>query len=211
MIYKENIGTIQAGSKANDSCFTFNLLSRAVKLIECSLAWSLRLFFMYGELFYAKMVEKELQMTDLKPGAKVLHIGAGSVPYTVFYLSKKGFLAKGIDHDPRTVSAANRLLCSLGACGEAEIETMEGLHSEAGDYDAVWISLHVQDKQHIIDRLKQTMGQDCFIVYREPRAWMNLFYKKTENPCQNKGFLTKSCKNKLGKQSIAIQNIGVKT
>ncbi len=207
MFYKNYSGTMKAIEADNYRLMSFNMLSRAVKLIESNLAFSLRLFSIYGELFYSGMVQKELKMANLKPGSKILHIGSGAVPYTAFYLSKKGYFVKGIDNDRRAVLIARNLLDSLGASRMTEIGTMEGLDADMGGFNAVWVSLHVKNKELIIKKLKKNMASGCVIVCREPRNWLKLLYNESNDCLQSKGFIYKRCPNRLGKQSIAILKI----
>ncbi len=183
---------------------SFNIISKIIKLTEMCLGFSLKLFLIYGRLFYSRMIANELRLTGLSPGARILHIGSGPLPYTAFYLSKKGYHVKGIDNDRRTLPFARSLLEDLGAA--VQIVDMDGLYADASAFDAVWISLHVTNKMSIVERLKENINKGCFIVYREPRSWLNVLYDKTGESKED-GFVYKKCSNDFGKESIAILKI----
>ena len=187
-----------------DKWVTFYFFSKIVCTVEKVLSLSLGFFHFYGKIFYQRMLEKELEMLDLRPHAKILHIGTGSLPYTAFYLAKKGFDIQGIDLDPTAVRRSNILLKHLKMSRTIQIIERSGLSIDPSSFDAVWISLHVSNKDLIIKSLLIKTGNGLSIICREPRSWLSFFYLKTKKDVCFKGLEYNKCINRLGKKSIAI-------
>ena len=53
---------------------------------------------------YKNVVKREIELANLEPGARVLQIGAGSVPYTALYLASLGDFVTALDIDPGLLS-----------------------------------------------------------------------------------------------------------
>ena len=183
----------------------FRLSAGVIKWLERRFSTTLGLFRWYGERFYRQVLEDELDLTRLAQGARVLHIGAGALPYTAWYLAERGYLVDAIDHDPQTPSCAQKLLAETGVADRVRVMAQDGLRVDATDYAAIWISLHVCHKEEILARLIRTAKPGCWIIYREPRNWLNLFYRGVHRSFGPSGQPEGSCTHRLGKQSIAIR------
>jgi protein-L-isoaspartate O-methyltransferase len=61
--------------------------------------------------FHESSVKKEIEMSNLLPSDRILHIGCGAIPYTSILVSRKiGAEIVGIDCDPRVVNIATDYL-----------------------------------------------------------------------------------------------------
>lgn len=184
---------------------TFDLSAGVIKWLEHRLSAKIWLFKWYGRLFYQRVVERELGLTRLEPGARVLHIGAGALPYTAYYLARRGYRIDAVDHDGQMLGRARQLLEATGLSSRVQLLEQDGLEVEASPYCAIWISLHLRCKEAVLERLARIAVPGTWIVFREPRSWLKLFYSSVERPFDLPGWRSAACAHRLGKQSIAIR------
>ena len=183
----------------------YNRSAAVVKALEQRFVATPGLFLWYGRRFYSEMLGRELDMLQLRPGARVLHIGAGALPFTAYYLAERGYHVDAIDHDARTLAPARRLLQILGVADRVHVAQLDGLSVDAGGYDAVWISLHVSDKELILERLLEQVRPGGWVVYREPRDWLERYYHTTPYPAHWAERARRTgCTQPMGKQSFAL-------
>jgi protein-L-isoaspartate O-methyltransferase len=64
----------------------------------------------YRDGFYHRLMEREVKLACLKPGARVLHIGCGHLPMTALHLAGMGFSVEAIDCDPAAVRSARQMV-----------------------------------------------------------------------------------------------------
>lgn len=130
----------------------------------------------YYYLFYKKMIAREAQLVDLKPGERVLHIGGGSFPFTAIHLALQGFKVQVVDMDRGAVKRARKVVEKWGLEDFIEIVAANGLEVSGAGFDAVWISLHVDPKEEIIKKLLSTLPASGRIIYRNPRGILRHYY-----------------------------------
>jgi|GEM_PF-704606 len=164
----------------NDTSGVFmRLIGTVIKRVERWLSSDLDRFRWYGDRFYKAVLEQELAATDLVAGSRVLHVGVGALPYTAFYLAQHGIEVDAVDNDARMPERARRLLEKTGVAHRVNVMEADGRDVDPVPYDAVWVSLNVSPKETVIERLVAAARPGTWIVSREPRGWLRLFYRRT--------------------------------
>ena len=184
---------------------TFRVSAYVIKGLERCFAAHVRLSRWYGERFYGQVLDRELDMIAIEPGARVLHIGMGALPYTASYLAQRGFLVDAVDHDRQVLAQARRQLRVSGVADGVTVMEQDGLKVDASSYAAIWVSLHVHSKQDVLERLLRTATAGCWIVYREPRSWLKLFYLSADPFPAWRALRSGVCAHRLSKESIALR------
>ncbi len=184
---------------------TFRSSAGVIKRLERIFSTDARLFRWYGGLFYGRVLERELRLIALAPGERVLHIGAGALPYTACFLAARGHEVDAVDSDPRTLARARAMVQACGVAGRVWLLEQDGLRVAARGYAAIWVSLHVSPKGAILERLLHAASPGCWIVYREPRSWLRLFYHCSPLASPDVELQQATCAHRLGKQSVALR------
>lgn len=130
----------------------------------------------YHRIFYRRLVEKEAVLAGLRPGERVLLVGAGSFPFTALQLAQLGHAVRAVDNDPRAVMDARRVVAAWNLAERIEVIQAEGVEISAADADVVWIALHVHPKKKIIKRLLDTVSESGRVIYRNPRGVLRHLY-----------------------------------
>ncbi len=184
---------------------TFRASAGVVKWLEEGFSAQVRLSRWYGDLFYGQVLDRELDMIEIEPGARVLHIGMGALPYTACYLARRGFLVDAVDHDRRVLGRARHQVRATGVADRVTVMEQDGLQVDASSYAAIWLSLHVYPKQAVLERLLRTARAGCWIVYREPRNWLKLLYHSAGALPTWAALRRGVSAHRLSKESIALR------
>lgn len=155
----------------------------------------------YRDRFYHRLVERELKAASLKPGATVLHIGCGPLPMTALYLAEMGFRVEAIDYDPAAVRSARQVVQRQWIDERIRVWEADGRDVDCSPFDAVWVSLVVDDKRTIVDR---ALKSGACVLYRNYRGPLTLLY-----PRLAPGDLGLECGHRrvthaLGKETIIV-------
>lgn len=142
---------------------------------------------MYNNLFYRRMIDREIARSGLQAGAHVLHIGAGAAPFTAAGLSEAGFRVTAVDCCPNAVCKAREFMNSW--CSDAaepcsrhiDFCLSAGETQDYSSYDAIWISLHVPQAPEIIQKVR-SQHPDAVIVWRTPANWLSWAYSPSDFP-----------------------------
>ncbi|ADQ15461.1 class I SAM-dependent methyltransferase [Halanaerobium hydrogeniformans] len=132
---------------------------------------------LYDKFFYNRLIASELELSELKKGSKILHIGSGPRPMTAVYLARKGYFVDGVEIDPEAIKTSKKYLKDLKV--DNKINILAGNGKEEINYlkyDAVWISLHVKSKKNILKKLIKESRSGTKIIYRNPASWLCKFY-----------------------------------
>ncbi len=157
----------------------------------------------YHYLFYKKLVEKEIKMAGVRPGMRVAQVGCGPFPYSAIMLAGKGCEVQAIDNDPRALRQARIVVSRLGLEDKIELQHQDGAEFDYTGLERVFVSLHVQGRERILDKAVGDMGQEGRIIFRNPRGWLRLFYPSygiNQLSCQ----IFCRCREKLGKESLCV-------
>lgn len=118
---------------------------------------------------YQHIVQREIELADVEPGAQVLQIGAGSVPYTALYLAGMGdFYVTALDIDPVAVKCAEGWVQRMGYSDRVRVMYTGGNDYSLEDIAAAFIALQVEPKEEVMDYLMDQGQQGLKIIVREP-------------------------------------------
>ncbi len=159
----------------------------------------------YRRLFYERMINAEAEKCGLRPGMKILHIGSGPLPITSISLSLVGFSVVAVDSDPTAIQEARKKVEEMGLCRKIKFLLADGADISSGGFDAVWISLHVQQKEKVLKRAYSELKPGGKIVFRNPRDWLSLIYPRIDMKQVFSGVECSKLRQKIGKETIVIE------
>ena len=156
---------------------------------------------LYDKLFYHELMESELSLTNLKPKSNILHIGTGPRPMTAIFLAEKGFYVDGLEIDEQARIKSQKLIKKEGLSSRIKIFSGNGEKVGYSKYNAIWLSLHVEPKRHILNKILNEANKGTKVVYRNPVGWLSKFYQPvcplelTGGNCKTTGIIKakKSC------------------
>ncbi|TVR72783.1 MAG: methyltransferase domain-containing protein [Spirochaetaceae bacterium] len=127
----------------------------------------------YARLFYHRMIRIEVRSAELHRDARVMHIGCGPFPITALALAGRGFEVTALDRDEETIRVArDRYGRSLSfVCADAREIDYSG-------YEAIFVALHVEPRQLVLDRIIATADPGARILLRNPRGSLNGRYTR---------------------------------
>jgi len=127
--------------------------------------------------FFEKMTVDEFSMVPLPKGSKVLNIGCGSFPYTIFTLARvRGWSIVGVDRDEDAVRNAKKMVESYHLTSMVEIRWSEGLKVDVSGFDLILVSHGVEPKLEVLCELAEHMKPGGFIFYRTICKKLELVY-----------------------------------
>lgn len=156
---------------------------------------------LYDELFYHKLMKAELALTKLDTEGKILHIGTGPRPMTAIFLAEKGFYVDGLEIDGEARRKSQKLIKKEGLSSRIKIFSGNGEKVDYSKYDAIWLSLHVEPKRHILNKILNEANKGTKVIYRNPAGWLAKIYQPvcplelTGGQCKTTGIIKskKSC------------------
>lgn len=159
----------------------------------------------YHDRYYRRLVEREVKLASLKPGAKILHIGCGPLPMTALDLAGMGFRVEAIDYDSAAVRAARQMVRRRSQDERITVTEADGSDIDCSPFNAVWISLVVGDKRRIVAQVLQTLRPGARVLYRNYCGPLTLLY-----PRLDPGDLGLECEHHrvthtLGKETIIVR------
>ena len=190
----------QPASKDKKSPF-FNISQRLERVAVRTRFFSAIYFF----LFYKSMLQRELENSGLKPGAKVLHIGSGPSPYTALFLGRKGFKVDAIDCDNCAVREASLVVRQNGMEDSIKVVCGDGCTFKQKKYDAVWVSLNVYPKGKVLRQALGCLKDGGVLVYRNLPRWLSTLSKQTFKNSWPEGFQTSVTGRILGTESVLVR------
>lgn len=154
----------------------------------------------YSRVFYGSMIQREAAQAGLAPGSRVVHVGCGRFPMTALALAGLGFEVLAVDHDPQAVATAKKVVSKSQYSSQIQVELADGRGVQYSDYEAVWVSLHVEPKDEILLEAWKGLKVGGRLIYRNPRGWLRLFYPSTKMPV---GEVDRE-RHRLGKETILV-------
>lgn len=156
---------------------------------------------LYDKLFYYKLMEAELALTKLDTEGKILHIGTGPRPMTAIFLAEKGFYVDGLEIDDEARRKSQKLIKKEGLSSRIKIFSGNGEKVDYSKYGAIWLSLHVEPKRHILNKILNEAKKGTKVIYRNPAGWLAKIYQPvcplelTGGQCKTTGIIKskKSC------------------
>jgi len=160
----------------NDLMFK-QFLSGVISLEHLSLRYG-AIGNLYQKVFYHKMINKEIGLAGIKLGNKIAHIGSGPYPMTAIQLAHKGFTVDCYDINPDAVSK------SLDCIKKYQLDHLVSVFDSSKrdyffhQYDVIIVSLHIINKNEMLNEVIKTLRHNKTIVYRNPRGILRHFYLK---------------------------------
>jgi hypothetical protein len=193
--------------KSNRDCvsemtLSFFSLAQLAERVAFRFAIFARLYF---NLFYRTMLDGELFLAGLKPGASVLHIGGGAYPYTALFLAQKRYRVYACDCDKTAVAISREIVAKNGLTDQISILHESGCTIDSSGYDAIWVSRTVRPKERIIEQSWASLKNGGIIVYRKLPAWLPLFGKSEVVFNGHQMSMIRKARFGLGAESIVIK------
>ncbi len=160
------------------------VIAPRVAALEQRWAGSPALLSLYA-LPYRRLVRRELALAGMGPGARILHIGCGSLPFTAILAARLGGEVTAIDRDPASVAGARRALAGLEAPDPAARRVCVLQADAACDTlppaDVVLVALQAAPKRGVLANL---LGQlpGARAVFRLPRPALEPEYGTLDAP-----------------------------
>ncbi len=164
--------------------------------------------YLYTNLFYRKMIAREIKAAGVEPGDKVLHVGCGSLPATPIALVRAGCRVIALERNEKSLERARKVaawrLNKKELSMQLEFRHGNGLGVDSSGYDAVWVSLHVNPQPGIIQQIIFNLDQGSCVVYRKPTAWLSQFYPLVTPEELGGNLNSQYLTGWLGKESVVI-------
>jgi 2-polyprenyl-3-methyl-5-hydroxy-6-metoxy-1,4-benzoquinol methylase len=188
-----------------------SLVNNTLNRIEHLGSWGHRRGRWYRDGFYHRLIEREVKLASLKPGARVLHIGCGHLPMTALHLAGMGFSVEAIDCDPAAVRSARQMVRRHSQEERITVSEADGRDIDCSTFDAVWISLVVGDKRRIVTQALQSLRPGACVLYRNRRRPLTFLY-----PRLAPGDLSLECEHRLvthalGKETLIVWQKFIRT
>lgn len=119
--------------------------------------------------FHKTSVKKEIEMINISPCDKVIHIGCGSIPYTCIILSEYD-LAEivGIDQNNTAVANAKNSLKKFNLTHKVKIEQGSGVNYPISRFDLIILSYGINKPSVVLKHVIDSMGKNSKILLRKP-------------------------------------------
>ena len=164
--------------------------------------------YLYTNLFYRKMIAREIKAAGVEPGDKVLHVGCGSLPATPIALVRAGCRVIALERNEKSLERARKVaawrLNKKELSMQLEFRHGNGLDVDSSGYDAVWISLHVTPQLKVLKQVFASLDSESRVVYRKPTAWLSQFYPLVIPEAIGEDLGSHYLTSWLGKESVVI-------
>lgn len=115
---------------------------------------------------YEELVEKELNLLNIKKDDKILVIGCGSLPATSILIAQKtNNSVHCIDIDKKAISKARFLTKKIGI-KNMSFDAVDGISSKVDDYDIIFLLYGVKKQKEMINYLSSNMKNNSYIIFR---------------------------------------------
>ena len=111
-----------------------------------------------------RLVARMLELAEVKPGQRVVDLGAGDGRVVVLAAKKYHAVAIGVEIDPLRVLIANLWILLLGVRGRAKVEWGDLRRFPVAGADAVVLSLLQGTNQTIKENLQKTLHPGAKVV-----------------------------------------------
>ncbi len=159
----------------------------------------------YFYMFYKNMLQRELEISGLKSGATILHIGSGPSPYTALFLGRKGFKVEAIDCNNCAVREARQVVEKNGMQDNIKVVCSDGCTFKQKKYDAVWVSLNVYPKGKVLKQALNSLKDEGVLIYRNLPRWLSVLFKQSFNDSWPECFQTSVTGRILGTESVLVR------
>jgi protein-L-isoaspartate O-methyltransferase len=182
------------------SCSFFTLLE--------ILATKMNLFDSLLTKWRNSVISREIQMLNIIPSEKVLHLGCGAFPSaTIFIAKKKRTYVVGIDNNYIAMKLAQSYIKKKNLSDLVTIEYGDGTNYPVQDFDIIYIAINVWPIDKVLVHLAQTMKPTARILCKGSYQDINALLKIKEFKSQ---FLVSSTLELPKIQSfLLVKNVNV--
>jgi ubiquinone/menaquinone biosynthesis C-methylase UbiE len=158
------------------------------RFLSCLLFTLLEIFAAKLNLFDALLTKwrkpwlsREIQMLNILPSEKVLHLGCGAFPSaTIFIAKERKVHVVGIDNNYITMKLARSYIKKKNLSDLVTIEYGDGTYYQVRDFDVIYIAINVWPIDKVLFLLAQTMKPTARILCKGSHHDINSLLKKKE-------------------------------
>lgn len=144
-----------------------SLIQRLTRDFE-ALVYENPLAFKLYSLPYKPVVIREVKLGGIKSSDIVLNVGCGSIPFTAIHLTEiTGAKIYAMDRDEKAVTAARKLVRSMGLESKISILFGDATGEIPEDTDKAVIALQVEPKKEVLTNIMKNGLKK--IIMRAPR------------------------------------------
>ena len=124
---------------------------------------------------------REIQLLNIIPSEKVLHLGCGAFPSaTIFIAKEKKTKVVGIDNNYIAIKLAQSYIKKKNLFDLVTIEYGDGTNFAVQDFDVIYIAINVWPIDKVLFHLSQTMKPTARILCKGSYQDINSLLKKKE-------------------------------
>ena len=129
--------------------------------------------------FHTYSVKKEIEMAGLKKEDKILHIGCGSIPYTLIILSDVlKTKVVGIDINQKVVDNARNLLKKFEKYDSIIIDKAEGVKYNVLPFNVIIISYGINQHDLVLKHVIDSVCKKSKVIIRGSNLEKNKYIGK---------------------------------
>ena len=133
----------------------------------------------YHNLFYRRMIQREIANANIKKNDAIMHIGCGSFPFTSLQLAMDDFDIVAVDIDENAVKNAKHVIQKWNLSDKIKVIHANGLDMSVSKMNVVWIPFLVEPKQEIIKKYWKQLKPNGRIICRNPHGLLKILYNVT--------------------------------
>jgi protein-L-isoaspartate O-methyltransferase len=179
-------------------------------------------FFTLLEIFAAKMnlfnslltkwrepvFSRKIQMLNISPSEKVLHLGCGAFPSaSIFIAKKKRTHVVGIDNNYFAIKLARSYIKKKHLSDVVTVEYGDGTNYPVQDFDIIYIAINVWPIDKVLFHLAQTMKPTARILCKGSHQDINAFLQKKE--FQSQFSVSSTLEDPKSQSFLLIKNVNV--
>ena len=125
------------------------------------------------------VLSREIEMLNIIPSNKVLHLGCGAFPSTSIFIAKeKNIHVVGIDNNYFALKLARTYVKKKNLLNLITINYGDGSHYPVQDFDIIYVSINVWPIEKVLFHLAQTMKPTARILCKGSYQDINALLKK---------------------------------
>ena len=179
-------------------------------------------FFTVLEIFAAKMnifdslltkwrepwLSREIQMLNISPSEKVLHLGCGAFPSASISIAKKKKIhVVGIDNNYIAMTLAYSYIKKKHLSDVVTIEYGDGTNYPVQDFDIIYIAINVWPIDQVLLHLAQTIKPTARILCKESHQDINGLLMNKE--LQSQFSVSSTTGNRKNQSFLLIKNVNI--
>jgi protein-L-isoaspartate O-methyltransferase len=154
------------------------------------------------------VLSREIQMLNIHPSEKVLHLGCGAFPSASISIAKKMRTnVVGIDNNYIAMTLARSYIKKKHLSDVITIEYGDGTNYPAQDFDIIYIAINVWPIDQVLFHLAQTMKPTARILCKGSHQDINALLKKKD--FQSQFSISSILENRKSQSFLLKKNVNV--